>query len=112
MAWWAEKDEPDEEPEQPRPGTIQERFELFHAANPWVFTSLERLTIRARARGRTKIGMKMLVELLRWDYWMATDDPTSDFKLSNDYTSRYARLMLQVHPEWEGMFELRDLRAS
>src|SRR5690554_4336580 len=38
--------------------TIGERFEAFHAANPWVCDALVTLTREMVARGRTRIGVK------------------------------------------------------
>ena len=92
--------------------TIQERFDSFHAANGWVYRALERMTADLLSRGRSRVGMKMLVEVIRWNYSRQTTDPASQFRLNNDYTSRYARLLTDAHPEWAGVFETRTLRAS
>lgn len=92
-------------------GTIQEAFEAFHAANPWVYDALCRLTRRGLAGGRRRLGIGMLFEVLRWNVLLATDDPASDFKLNNNYRSRYVRLMLTEHEEWSGVFELRELHT-
>lgn len=100
------------EPEPLDPeATIGERFEAFHAANPWVYETLEKLTADWIARGKTRIGMKMLVEVLRWQYGRTTTDSTP-FKLNNNYTSRYARQLIAEHPEWAGAFETRALVAA
>jgi hypothetical protein len=63
-------------------------------------------------RGRGKIGIKMLFEVLRWNYYMTTSDPNSDFKINNNYAPYYARLILERHPEWDGIFELRSIRSN
>lgn len=96
----------------PTVGTIQERFLAFHRANPWVYAALERLVEQWVARGRKRLGIRTLWERLRWDYAMATADPTSDFKLNDHMHSRYVRLLVTNHPEWAGLFELRKLRAA
>jgi hypothetical protein len=94
-----------------RPGmSIQTRFNLFHQANPWVLAAFERLTVDWLAKGHTRVGIGMLTEILRWQHGRRTvGDP---FKINNDYRSRYVRLMLERHPEWEQAFETRELRAS
>lgn len=92
--------------------TIQDRFDSFHDANGWVFRALEQLTTDLVRRGRRRVGMKMLVEVIRWNYSRQTTDAASTFKLNNDYTSRYARLLVDAHPEWADVFETRELRAS
>ena len=89
--------------------SIQDRFEAFHALNPWVYTAFVQLTDDWLARGRTRIGMKMLTELLRWEYGRQTTG--SEFKLDISFTSRYARLLIDEHPHFAPAFETRVLRA-
>lgn len=38
-------------------------------------------------------------------------DPDEQWKLNNNFTSRYARLLLENEPELEGLFEIRSLRS-
>lgn len=90
--------------------TIQQRFESFHAHNPWVCEALEALTADWLSRGRTRIGIKMLFEILRWQYGRSTTG--DEFKLNNNYPSRYVRLLIDRHPEWAGVFQTRELKAA
>lgn len=94
-----------------RASTIQEQFEDFHRANPWVYDRLVEMTRALVARGRAKVGMKMLFEVVRWEFWMRTADPYSDFKLNNNYHSRYARLIMSNQPDLDGIYETRELKA-
>ena len=97
---------PEPEPEQ----TIGERFEAFHAANPWVLQALIALAENARAHGETRVGVKALFERLRWSYNRAT---TGDvWRLNNSYTSRYARLIAEQRPDLAPMIQTRKLRAA
>lgn len=100
------------DPDEPDDRTIQARFEAFHLANPEVFTALERLTEQWVSRGRKRLGIGMLWEVLRWQTAMQTADPSSDFKLNDHYRSRYVRLLIARHPDWAGVFELRELRSA
>lgn len=84
--------------------TLEQRFEAFHEANPHVYAHLRRLALDARRKGR-QVGIKMLYEVLRWQYAMSTTD--DDFKLNNSYTSFYARLLMQQEAELAGYFETR-----
>jgi len=93
------------------PGSIEEAFGLFHAENPWVYVHLVKLARDLKQRGHRKIGIAMLFEVLRWSYLMSTSDPTSDFKLNNNYRSRYARKIMAEHPDLDGIFETRGLKA-
>lgn len=92
--------------------SIQERFDLFHAANPWVLDALERLTADYLASGQERLGIRMLWEVLRWRYNRATQDPTSSFKVNDHYHSRYVRLLVDRHPGWASAFHTRALRAA
>jgi hypothetical protein len=96
----------------PASGTIQERFERFHAANGWVYEALKKLVEQYVARGRKRIGIRMLWEVVRWNYHMATTDPASEWRTNDHYHSRYVRLLIERHPEWADLFELRRLRAE
>jgi hypothetical protein len=91
---------------------LYEQFKEFHEANPEVFVALEDMAQTLISRGRKKIGISLLIEVLRWNYYMKTDDPNSDFKINNNYRSFYARLLIESHPEWAEVFELRHLRSA
>lgn len=93
----------------PKGATIQERFEAFHKANPQVYRALVQLALSMKNSGRKKYGMKGLFEVLRWNYNITTRG--EEFKMSNDFTSRYARLIMDVEPELDGFFDTRPLRA-
>lgn len=92
--------------------SIQERFESFHRANPWIYNHLTALARDMLRYGRTKLGIKMLWEVMRWNYFKKTSDPNSEFKLCNDYTSRYARLIQSQEPDLANIFELREIRSK
>ena len=92
--------------------TIESRFEAFHARHPDVYRHLVRLAYEARRAGRERIGMKMLFEVLRWEWTIAgLPDEAEEWKLNNNYTSRYARLIMADHPTLDGLFELRELKT-
>jgi hypothetical protein len=93
--------------------TIQHRFESFHAHNPQVMRLLESLTEEWISTGHTKLAIGMLWENMRWRYTLATADPDtrSGYKLNDHYRSRYVRLLIERHPEWEYLFSLRELRT-
>lgn len=117
-------DDPDEQPSLfdhglaprivPVPGTgsIEGNFLAFHAANPWVYTALVRLARDLHNSGRRKVGIGMLFEVLRWQWTRATTDQASDFKLNNNYRSRYARLIMRQEPDLDGVFDTRILHAA
>ena len=58
-----------------------------------------------------RYGIGGLWERLRWHFHIE-QGLGDDFKLNNDFRSRYARLLLEDHPELGAFFELRELRAA
>lgn len=86
-------------------------FWAFHNANPEVYYRLVTMARDLKARGRSRIGIKMLFEVLRWEHAMQTTDHASEFKLNNNYAPRYARLIMYRNPELAGIFNTRELRS-
>lgn len=89
--------------------TIQERFEAWEAANPWVMRVLESLVSDWLAAGHRRVGIKSCWEQIRWSYGVTTGDT---FRANNSFTSRAARLLIARHPEWADAIETRELRAA
>lgn len=90
--------------------TIDHRFRAFHTANPWIADELEKLADVEYRHGDGRIGIKYLIEVLRWNYRRATTG--QPFRISNDYSSRYARLLVDRRPEFVTLFETRELRRE
>ncbi len=89
---------------------INRRFAAFHQANPNVYDELVRLSRQAKAAGRERVGLRMLFEVVRWNQLTST---TGDqFKLNDNYISRYARLIMDQEPDLAGLYETRELRAA
>jgi hypothetical protein len=89
--------------------TIQVRFQVYHEAHPEVYEYLLQLAQDMQSRGFRHYGMKALFEKVRWHFQV--EKGLEDFKLNNNYHSRYARLMMAREPDLEGFFELRELKA-
>lgn len=103
-------DNPPAGPDEPEGSSLDDRFAAFHAAHPEVYDELRKLAVTAKHRGRDRLGMKMLFEVLRWQRILAgLPAEGEEFKLNNNYTSRYARLLMEQTPELAGMFETREL---
>lgn len=96
----------------PQPGsTIAQDFASFNRENPQVYDTLVALARRWKGRhpGR-RVGIKMLYEVARWTVAMdvSSDEPV---KLNNNYTSHYARLIMQREHDLSDIFETRQLHA-
>lgn len=93
-----------------RADTIQHRFERHHAEHPEVFARLEKMAADWFALGHPAVSIGMLWEAMRWlDGTTADNEPT---RLNDHYRSRYVRLLVDKHPEWEARFRVRELRAA
>lgn len=90
---------------------LEREFNDFHRQNPDVYLALVGMTRELKARGHKKIGIGMLFEVLRWQHYMSTDDPHSDFKLNNNYRAYYARKIMDECIGFEGIFDVRTLRS-
>lgn len=97
------------EPDDPKPRTIQERFEAFHRSHPDVYSLFKKLAFELLQSGRAHYGAKSLMEVIR--FHRTTSGGDGEFKINNVFTSRYARMLIEEHPEFEGFFELRSLQA-
>lgn len=95
----------------PNGASIQKSFEQFHRANPWVYGALVDVGRDLVRRGQSNLGIGMLAEVVRWRYFRRTSDPSSDFKLNNNYRSRYVRLIEANEDDLAGRFKMRSLRA-
>lgn len=99
-------------PLQPEPteSGIYARFRKFHANNPDVYNNLVRLAKEFRSKGfnhNRKLGIAMLFEVLRWNYFINVDLGEEEFKLSNDFRAPYARLIMIQEPDLQDAFNTK-----
>lgn len=88
-----------------------DRFTEFHRNNPGVYQALVRLAREwIASTGQHKLGIKALYERARWEIVITTG--ATDFKLNNDYTAYYARLIMTQEPDLADMFNLRKSAAD
>ncbi len=87
--------------------TSDARFREFHRNNPHVYDELVKLARRAKAAGRSRIGIRMLWERMRWEFTVETVRAAEEPKLNDHYTSKYARLIMDSEPGLEAIFETR-----
>lgn len=95
----------------PSDDRIDKRFARFHAEHPEVYVELVRLARRAKAAGETRVGIKMLWEIVRFEGIVAKD-PDRRYALNNVMTSRYARLIMASEADLAGLFETRKLLSK
>ncbi len=99
--------------------SIQEAFEAYHAENPHVYIYFKKLALKAIKIGKKKVSFKLIMNVIRWEIYLKTVEPTSlpvlgpskTFKINDAYGSRYARLFVRDFPDLEKFIELRNLRS-
>ena len=96
-----------------RADELDQQFIEFDQQNPRIYQEFRRLAVSAKRKGHERWGAKSLWEVLRWELAVNSNAPVSDYKLNNNYTSRYARkLMAEDKEEWGDFFQLRRLKGG
>ena len=100
--------------------TIQERFELYHAANPHVYAMYIEYTKQLLRLGHRRISPQFILERIRWEMTTGTV-PTKGsgwhaaggkpFKINDHFSSRYARLLIKQYPRLGSVFETRTIKT-
>lgn len=90
------------------PRDLDARFAEYHRENPQVYAELVRFAREARAAGRTRCGIKLCVERLRWESFVSAG---GEFKVNNLWAARYARLIEEQEPDLRGFFTTRRSEA-
>lgn len=92
--------------------SIPARFERFNKANPQVYHSLVSLARQVMSRNRSrKIGIAMLYEVLRWEYYIITD-AKEEYSLPNEFRACYARKIMDQEADLAGCFNTRKSVAD
>lgn len=82
----------------------------YHSANPHIFAAFAAAALQLRARGITHYGAKAIFEHIRFE--TAIRAGTDVLKINNNYTSRYARLLMATDTRFLHFFELRTLKTE
>lgn len=86
-------------------------FWKFHDENPHVLRDLIKLAEQVRSTGHPHWGMKSLFEVLRWQVAVKTQSGDG-FRLNNNFTAYYSRLIEKVDPRFVGFFVEKQSEAD
>jgi hypothetical protein len=89
---------------------IYRRFTEFHEQYPQVYLLFKKFAKALIDAGNKKLGSKMIIERIRWEYKTGSKDPEG-FKINNNFTAHYARLFIKDHPQYSEYFETRELKS-
>jgi hypothetical protein len=95
-------------------------FETYDRDNPIVWKMFLRYTKeyvkRKQDQGirkkRIKLSAWMVMNRIRWEAYISTDDRFSEFKINNNYIAHYARKFKERYPKWQHLFETRQLKTA
>jgi hypothetical protein len=87
--------------------SIQQRFEQFHQAHPSVFELFTAFATQKLLEGHTRYSADAILHRVRWE--MEGQWQESGFKINNDFSSRYARLLSRTDERFADFFEFRRL---
>lgn len=87
---------------------VVKSFFNFHNKNPRIYRLFNRYARDLRVAGKSQYGAKAIMERIRWH--LAVETTGEDFKINNNYTSCYARLMMTKNRRFKNFFELRSTR--
>jgi len=90
--------------------TLDEKFFEYHTANPLVLELFEQFTRRVKKAGHDHYSIDAIMHQVRWHIDIETQS-ADGFKLNNNYTSRYARLLTKENPDLCGFFRNRKLKT-
>jgi hypothetical protein len=88
---------------------IQKDFEKFHLENPHIYEMICKLAREWKKSGHEKASIKMFFEVIRWKRGVSTKN--KDYKINNNYHSRYSRLIIDQEPDLRELFEVRKLHS-
>jgi len=84
---------------------IDARFADFHNTNPQVFELFVKFAREWKAKGHQRGSAEAIMQRIRWE--VATQTHGDKFKVNDHFRARYARLLVEKFPEFEGFFEFR-----
>jgi hypothetical protein len=83
---------------------IETPFQKFHRENSHVYRVLRDTSLEEKRSGRYSASMKYIYEVVRRSKVQTNGHP---YKLNNNFTSHYSRLLMESEPELRGFFEVR-----
>jgi hypothetical protein len=90
--------------------TLDEKFFEYHHKNPHIYYLFEKFAREIKRSGQARYSMRTIMHRVRWHIDVDTIGE-NQFKMNNDYSSRFARLLVRLNPEFAGFFRMRKLKT-
>jgi hypothetical protein len=87
----------------------QINFKEYDKQNPQIWDAFKEFAYQAKhVKGFKHYSANGIFELIRWHTPVKGG---GNFKISNNYRPDYARKMMEMYPEFEGFFRVKELKA-
>lgn len=83
-------------------------FSEYDQSNPHIWILFKSIALGYIHEGRKHGSAKLIIEEIRWHYFTKSKDY---IKVTNNFTSMYARKFLLEYPQHAGFFKLKNLRS-
>lgn len=100
--------EPEEEPRRKK--TIGERFEDMLRLQPDLYPQFKEIAHQLKNAGQMRYSSKAIIEICRYHRVIQGKD-VDGWKINNVFTSRLSRKLIEECPEFDGWFELREIKT-
>jgi hypothetical protein len=91
--------------------TLTNRFNQYHNDNPQVYEMFKKFTFMAIRRGHNRLSAWMIANRIRWETSIETIS-VEEYKISNDYIALYARKFMSDYPEYNGFFQIKEMKRA
>ena len=80
------------------------QFLNFNKENPNVYKLFKRFTKEAIKSGHTRLSAEMIINRIRWETSITTNE---EYKINNIYKPYYSRMFMHDFPKYNEFFRLR-----
>lgn len=92
---------------------IDAAFAAFDAEHPEVYRLFEKFADQARFSGIKRYSADAILHRIRWHCNIDCGRRGwNEFKIDNNFSSRYSRKLMTLRPDFEGFFALRELKTG
>ena len=93
--------------------SIEQSFEQFHKDNPDVYTYYVQYALDWIKNNPGKISSKQIIGRIRWFMEVETKgEEAKHFKINDAFSAYFSRKFCEQFPEYEELFNFRQLRAA
>jgi hypothetical protein len=92
-------------------GDLERHFFEYHRANPHVYKLFKKFADDVRKAGYKRYSCRTILHRVRWEKDVKTTeaDGRTPFKINNNFSPYYARLLMEKNSEFAKFFELRSV---